>query len=109
MVQALAPYGAHESFRVRILPRRSRGRQDFLHTQASKSFTKGVSIDRIAVMQQVTGSSVPREGLGYLLCRPFRGGMRGNVEIEEAPPIVCQDDEDIWKSRPLFGRLEETS
>src|SRR5439155_23497661 len=37
MVQALAPDGTHESLGVRILPRGSRGRQNFLHPHCASS------------------------------------------------------------------------
>ena len=42
---------------------------------SSTTLAKRISIDRIAIMQQVAWSSVLREGLGNLLCRPFRGGI----------------------------------
>ncbi len=60
---------------------------------------KGISVDRIAVMQQVAGGRVPREGFGHLSGRPFRGGMRSNVEMEKAPSLVRQDDQDIENSK----------
>src|SRR5262245_19545490 len=107
MVQALAPYGAHQSLGVRILPRRSRGCQNFLHPHVPNSWTKRIPIDRIAVMQEVAGNTVPGEGLGYLLCRPFRGGMRGNVEMKYPPPMVSQSDKYEQNSKTESGDHEK--
>lgn len=45
-------------------------------------------------MQQIVWGCVPREGLGNLLGRPFRGGMGGDVEMNHAAPMMGQNDED---------------
>lgn len=57
-------------------------------------------------MEQVARCAAPRERLHQLLRRPFRSGMGGDVEMEEAPPIVRQDDKDIENSKS-DGRHDE--
>src|SRR5215831_14999190 len=57
-------------------------------------------------MEQVARCAVPRERLHQLLRRPFRSGMGGDVEMEQAPPIVRQDDKDIENSKS-DGRHDE--
>src|SRR5215472_12513163 len=57
-------------------------------------------------MEQVARCAAPRERLHQLLRRPFRSGMGGDVEMEEAPPIVRQDDKDIENSES-DGRHDE--
>ena len=79
---------SNQSFRMRILPRRPRGRQDFANRHASDSSLKDGAVDAIAIMEQIAWGRVPREGLSHLVCRPFGSGMGGDVEMEQASPIM---------------------
>jgi len=54
-----------------------------------------VPVNSIAIPQEIVGRTIPRERLCDLTCRPFGSGMGGNVEMQPAPPIVRQDDENI--------------
>jgi hypothetical protein len=81
--------------------------QDFPNTHPSHSLTKGPSVDGIAIMQQVAGSTVPREGLGNLLCRPFRSGIGGYVEMQQPAPLMGQNEEDKQDSKIDSGDNEE--
>ena len=38
--------------------------------------------------------AIPREGLDDLLSCPFSGRVLGDVEVEHAPPVVGEHDED---------------
>jgi hypothetical protein len=93
VVQALAPDRAHQALRIGILPRRSRGRPDFPNSHPLRSPTKGVSIDRILIMQQIARSTVPRKSLCDLLCGPFRGRMRRNIEMNYPAPVMSQNNQ----------------
>jgi hypothetical protein len=51
-------------------------------------------IDRIAVAQQVSWDSLPGERLHDLLGRPLSRGGLGDVDVDDASPVVRQDHED---------------
>jgi len=68
---------------------------------------KPISIDRIAIVRQVARSSVPREGLGNLLCRPFRGGMGSKVEMNHSAPMMGENQEDKQNSKAQGRHHEE--
>ena len=45
-------------------------------------------------MQQESRRHVPGERFAELLPRPCRRGMRRDVDVQDPPTIVCEDDED---------------
>ena len=94
VVDTFPSEGSDQALHIGILPWRSRGRQDFANRHASDSSPKDVAVDAVAIMEQVAWGRVPREGLGNLLCRPFRGGMGGDVEMNHAAAMVGEHPED---------------
>ena len=60
---------------------------------------KDLAIDAIAIMEQIGSGRVPREGLGNLLCRPFRGGMGSDVEMNHTVARVGQNHKDEEDSK----------
>ena len=106
VVQALTSNGAYKALRVRILPRRLGRGEHFAHAHPPDSGPERLPINRIAIPQEITGHITPRKRLDHLLCRPFRAGVGGDVEMEEAPPLVRQDDKDIENSKG-DGRHDE--
>ncbi len=48
-----------------------------------------------------------REGLDDLLGRPFSGRVFGDVEMQHAPPVVGEDDEDEEDVEGRRGNREE--
>ena len=58
-------------------------------------------------MQQVAWSRIPRKGLGNLLCRPFRGGMGGDIEMNHAAPMMGQNHKDEEDSKVHRRHHEE--
>jgi hypothetical protein len=99
VVQALASNRADEALSVRILPRRLGRGEHFAHAHPPDSGPERLPINRIAIPQQIRGHITPRKRLDHLLCRPFRAGVGGDVEMEESPPLVRQHHEDIENSK----------
>jgi hypothetical protein len=64
-------------------------------------------IDRIAVAQQVSWGSLPGERLHELLGRPLNRGGAGDVDVDDAPPVVRQDHEDEQDLEHHGGHSEE--
>src|SRR5882672_7761920 len=94
VIQTLTPNGADEALREGVLPRAVRRRQDFTDAHALEALAEHVTVDRVAVAKEVGGGGVVREGVHDLLGRPGRGGMLGDIEVEDAPPVVGERDED---------------
>ena len=83
MVEALAPHGADEPFRKRILPRTARRREDFRDAPALDTMAERLAEDSVAIAEKIGWRRVVREGLHDLLGRPLRGRVLGHVEVDD--------------------------
>jgi hypothetical protein len=66
-----------------------------------------VTVDAIAVAEEIPRGFVPWERVHDLLGRPLRGGMRGDVEVDDAPAMVSEHDEDEEHPQACGGYREE--
>jgi hypothetical protein len=107
MVQTLAPDRADEPFREGVLPRTGRCSQDFPDAHALHAVPERVTVDVIAIAKEVGWPGVIREGVHDLLGRPLRGGMLGDVEVNDAPAMVSEHDEDEEHPQARGGDREE--
>ncbi len=107
MIQTLAPDGADEALREGVLPWAVRRRQDFTDAHALSALPEHVTVDRVAVAQEVGRGGVVREGVHDLLGCPGRGGMLGDIEVEDAPPVVGEYNEDEQDAQARGGNGEE--
>jgi len=71
-----------------------RRREDFTDTHALHALPEHVTVDRVAIAEEIGRGGVVREGVHDLLGRPGRGGMLGDIEVEDAPAVVGEHDED---------------
>src|SRR5439155_20957223 len=94
VIQTLAPDRADEPLREGVLPRAVGRRQDLIDPHALHSLSERVSVDLIAIAEEVGRGGVVRERVHDLLGRPGGGGMVGDVEVEDAPAIVGEHNED---------------
>jgi len=94
VVQTLASDGADEALCERVLPWTVRCRQDFADTHPLQALSERLTVDRVAVAEEVGRSGVVGEGVHDLLGRPGRSGMLGDIEVKDAPPVVGEYDED---------------
>src|SRR5215831_16588058 len=95
MIETLTANGSNHSLDIGSLPRRARCRQDFADAHVSHLFSEVVAEDRIAVAQQVTGELGKGKCLPQLLSRPLRGRVGGNVEVQNAAPVMGQNQENV--------------
>src|SRR5260370_2962144 len=93
VVQALAPNGTDETLNVGILPRALRCSQDFVNAHPSSCLTKLLSIDCVAVAQQVPRGIVPRECFQKLSSSPFACLVSGHSEMHRTSPIMAKNHE----------------
>ena len=107
VIQILAPNGADEALGEGVLPRAVRRRQDFTDAHALEALPEHVPVDRVAVAEEVRRAGVVREGVHDLLGRPRHGGMLGDIEVEDAAPIVGEHDEDEQDAQARGGDGKE--
>ena len=94
VIQALPSNGSDQALHIGTLPWRPRGRPYFAIRHPSDSLPKDLAIDAIAIREQIAWRRVSREGLGNPLCRPFRGRVGRNVEMNHPAPVVGEHHED---------------
>ena len=107
MVETLSPDRADEAFREGSLPRTLGSREDFLDLHALHALAEGVPVDGVAIAEEIGWSGVGREGVHGLLSGPSRGGMLGDVEVEDPAPMVSEDDQDEEHPQLSSGHSEE--
>ena len=107
VIQALAPDGADEPLREGVLPRAVRRREDFTDAHALHALPEHVTVDRVAIAEEVGRGGVVREGVHDLLGRPGSGGMLGDIEVEDAPAVVGEHDEDEQNAQARGRNSEE--
>ena len=66
-----------------------------------------MTIDAVAIAEEVGRRGVVWEGVDDLLGRPGARGMFGHVEVEDAPAVVGEHDEDEENAEPSGGNGEE--
>ena len=66
-----------------------------------------VAADRVAIAEEMGRRGVVREGVHNLLGGPGGGGVLGHVEVEDAPAIGGQDNEDEEDVQVSGGNGEE--
>src|SRR5437879_9929021 len=74
VIQALAPDGADEPLREGVLPWAVRHREDFTDAHALHALPEHVTVDRVAIAEEVGRGGVVWEGVHDLLSRPGCGG-----------------------------------
>src|SRR5712664_4082853 len=60
---------------------------------ALHSVAKLLAVDLVTVAQEIGGRGVVREGVYDLLGGPVGGGVLGHVEVDDAPAVVSEHDE----------------
>jgi len=107
LVETTAPDRADEPFHDGMLPRALWGRGHFTDAHALDSVPERVAVDLVAIAVEIQRGSVVREGVHDLLRRPVGGGMLGHVEVEDAPALVGEDDQDEEHAQVGGGHGEE--
>jgi len=107
VVQAVSPNGTNQPFDVCILPGRPRGGQHFFDAKVAYTLLKVLAIDSIPVSEKVAWRSLFREGLHDLLRRPRCAGAGRDIEMQNAPPVMREDEQDNQYSECGSGDDEE--
>ena len=107
VVQTFAPDRADDAFDVGILPRRARCRADGRETEGFDGSTERWVEGRVAIVEEEPRVRVVGEGLAELLSGPGGRGVLRHIDMQDAPPVVSQDDEDEEEPAGERGHREE--
>jgi hypothetical protein len=94
VIQTLAPDRTDQALGERILPGAVRRREDFVDAHAFHAMPKVLAVDLVAIAQEIGWRGVVRERVYDLLGGPGGGGVFGDVEVDDAPAVVGEHDED---------------
>jgi hypothetical protein len=106
VVQALSTERPDNPFGVGILPRTPRCGDDLFNIEAAHTPTELLAVDAIAIANQVFGRGIEGKGLDHLLRGPLRRRMCSDVEVDNAPTFMGEDDQDKQDLK-LHGRHDE--
>ena len=94
VVQTFATDTPDEALRIGILPWTPRGDHAFLNPHMLYPLLKGSAIDAVPIAREIPRDLVPQEGGDDLLCRPLRRGTLGDVEVDDLPSVMGEDEQD---------------
>ena len=98
MVQAVASDRTDRPFTISILPRRSRCGWPIPNAHRPKAADKDVTVDGIAVTNDILRRYFPTIGLGELVRNPFSRWVRGHSQPQDLAAIVMQYQQPIEQS-----------
>src|SRR5207245_5122772 len=107
MIQAVTPDGSGQPLHQRPLPWTGWSGEDFLDTHASDPLAKVITIVFIPIPEQVTRCRILWKRPHHLLSCPQRGRMLRQVEANDAPPMMGQNDKDKQRSKANGRHREE--
>jgi hypothetical protein len=68
---------------------------------------KWLPVDAVAVAEQIGRRGLVGEGVDELLSGPGSGGVLGDVEVDNAPAVVSEHDEDEQDTEVNGGHRKE--
>ena len=108
VVQAFAPDRADDSLGIGVLPGRLGRGEDLPDANRPDDPLECIAVGTIPIPQQVARlGAVSGEGLPDLLRGPSRRRMSGDVEVEDAPPVVGENHETEEQAEGGRGDDEE--
>src|SRR4030095_3468695 len=93
VIEAFPSNRPDDTFSEGILPWRSRGDEDFAHSQALHPPDEHTAVDRVPVAEQVLGRGLFREAFDQLVGGPGGGGGVSDVYMDECATGVSKDQE----------------
>src|ERR1700738_2111836 len=106
VVKTFPPDRTDRPFTNSILPRRSRRGRPIPNTHRPKAADEDVTVDGIAVTNDVSRRSFPAIGLGELVRNPFRRWVRGHSQPQDLATIVMQYQQPVEQSEGDVGNHE---
>src|SRR6476646_3073701 len=98
MVQASASDRTDRPFTISILPRRSRRGRPIPNAHRPKAADEDVTVDGVAVTDDVSRRHFPAIGLGELARNPFSRWVRGHSQPQDLAAIVMEYQQPVEQS-----------
>src|SRR6184192_4107536 len=98
---------ANHALYIGSLPTRARCRENFADAHVSHLFSEVIAKDSIAVAQQVAGELGGGKGLPQLLSRPLGGWVGDHIEVQNATPVMSQNQKHVGDLETDSGHGEE--
>src|ERR1700730_13701123 len=95
VIEALGAKGSHDSLGDRVRPRRSDWGPDAGDPELGKTSIDVASVDGIAIVDEVTGMPTPGRRLQQLSPDPRSRRARRDVEMDQLPASVVNEEEDV--------------
>lgn len=109
MIQALSPNGTNDAFGVRVLPRRTTSGKNLLNAKSLSSLRELLSVNHIAIVEQVLRLLVHATSLNQLLRGPCSGRMLGYIDMQYPATVVAEDDKNKKTLKPAVGNVRKSS
>jgi hypothetical protein len=90
VVQAFPADRRNHPFSVSIMPRRARSGYHLLDAEHLCLSLKNLSLDRVAITDQVPRVLIPSVGVQELSSGPLGRWKFGNVEVQDLSPIIAE-------------------
>src|SRR5712692_3478006 len=90
IVQAFPPDRADQPFGISVLPRRSRRSRPVTNAHRPKAANENITVDSVAVTDDVLRCCLPTIGLHQLACDPFSRWVRGCSQPHDLAATVLQ-------------------
>ncbi len=107
MIQTFSADGSNNPFTKRILPRRARGRNDLLDTQALDPSSNLLTVNGIPIPQQIAWSGIEWKGFHQLLGRPLGCGVRCHIEMHDMTTVMAEHDKHLENAKCSSRDREE--
>jgi len=107
VVETLAPDRTDEPLREGILPRAAGRGEPVTDPHAFHALLEEVTVDRVAIAEEIGGRGVVRESVHDLLGGPCGNGVLGHVEVQDAAAMVGEHDEDEEDAQASGRNREE--
>ena len=110
VIQAFAAKGTDQPLDIGVLPRAARRSKNFVNAHPLGRLRKLVPVYCIAVTQQISWGSIPREGFEKLPRSPFLSGKGSDGEMKRTSAIMVENQEDEeeleghrWDEEEVYG------
>jgi hypothetical protein len=98
VVKTFPPDRTDRPFTISVLPRRSRRRWPIPNAHRPKAADEDVTVNGVAVTNDVSRRYFPTIGLGELARNPFSRWVRSHSEPQDLAPIVMEYQQPIEQS-----------
>src|SRR6202171_4463752 len=98
VVKTFPPDRTDRSFAIFVLPRRSRRGRPIPTAHRPKAADEDVTVDRVAVTNDVSRRSFPAIGLGELVRNPFSRWVRGHSQPNDLAGTVLEYQQPVEQS-----------